>query len=70
MPLVIAPIGKNLKIIRLLADDKLKKHLESIGICANNSIKILSQSGGNLICIVKDCRLALDRNIATKILVA
>ncbi len=70
MQLAIAPIGKNLRIIRLLTDDKIKKHLESIGICVNNSIKILSQSGGNLICIVKDCRLALDRNIATKILVA
>lgn len=70
MPLVIAPINKDLKVIKLIADEKIKKHLESLGICVNNYIKIISKTNGNLICIIKGYRLALDRNIATKILVA
>lgn len=70
MPLVIAPINIDLKVVRILTDDKVKKHLESLGITIDSKIKILSQSGGSTICMVKNGRLALDSNIATKILVA
>ena len=70
MPLVIAPLNCELRIIKVIANDKIKKHLESLGICVNEKITILSQSSGSVICIIKDGRLALDKNIATKILVA
>ncbi len=32
MPLIVAPIGKDLTIVRILTDEKTKKHLESLGI--------------------------------------
>lgn len=70
MPLIIAPTNVDLLIKRIVADEKLKKHLESLGITINSTIKIISQTGGNVICIVKDGRLALDRSTATKIFVA
>lgn len=70
MPLVIAPTDQELTVIRIATDEKTKKHLESLGITINSKITILSQSGGNIICIVKDGRLALDKDIATKIFVA
>lgn len=69
MPLVIAPENTDLRIIKILADEKVKKHLESLGITINSSITVLSQNNGNVICKVRDGRLALDRNIATKIVV-
>ncbi len=70
MPLVLAPTDVDLKVIKILVDDKTKKHLESLGITINSTMKLVSTSGGNVICIVKDGRLALDKSIATKILVA
>lgn len=70
MPLVIAPLNCELKIIKILANDKIKKHLESLGIVIDGKITLLSKSNGSVICIVKDGRLALDKNVATKILVA
>lgn len=70
MPLVIAPTDQELTVIRIATDEKTKKHLESLGITINSKITILSQSGGNTICIVKDGRLALDKDFATKIFVA
>lgn len=70
MPLVLAPTDVDLKVIKILVDDKTKKHLESLGITINSTMKLVSASGGNVICIVKDGRLALDKSIATKILVA
>lgn len=70
MPLVIAPINQEFTVIKIATDEKIKKHLESLGITINSKITILSQSGGNTICIVKDGRLALDKDIATKVFVA
>ncbi|CDC42721.1 feoA family protein [Firmicutes bacterium CAG:449] len=70
MPIVLAPLDQDLKVVKILADEKTKKHLESLGITINSTIKVLSKSGGNVICIVKDGRLALDSNLSTKILVA
>lgn len=70
MPLVVAPVGRPLTVKRILTDDKTKKHLESLGITIDSTLSIVSQSGGSVICQVKDGRLALDKNMATKIFVA
>ncbi len=70
MPLVFAPAGRELRIVKLMADDKTKKHLASLGLTVDSVIRIISQSGGSTICLVKDCRLALDKDLANKILVA
>lgn len=70
MPIVFAPQGENLRVIRVLADEKTKKHLESLGITIGSQLTVLSVSGGSIIVMVRDSRLALDKGIATKILVA
>ena len=70
MPIVIAPLETELTIVKLLADEKTKKHLQSLGIAVNGKIVILSSQGGNVICIVKGVRIGLNRELATKILVA
>lgn len=70
MPLMIAPSETDLIIKKILVDDKTKKHLESLGITLDSKIRILAKVGGNVICIVKEGRLALDSNIASKIFVA
>ena len=70
MPVVLAPTNKLLKIVRIAADDKTKKHLENLGITINGEITILSSSGGTVVCKIKDGRIALDRNLSTHIFVA
>lgn len=70
MPLVIAPLNTDLRIVKILVDEKLKKHLESLGITINSVIQVVSCSNGNCIIQVKDSRLAIDRHMATKLLVA
>lgn len=70
MPIALAPINQELKVVRVLADDKTKKHLESLGILVNSSLTIVSSVNGGVVVAVKEGRLALDRSIASKILVA
>ena len=70
MPLVIAPLNKEFRIIKILLEQKVKKHLKSLGIIVNENITILSQTGGSVIVVIKEGRLALNKDIASKILVA
>ncbi len=70
MPLVLAPVGAQMKIVKIIADEKTKKHLANLGVMAQSQITVLSSSGGSTVCIVKDGRLALDRDVASRIFVA
>ena len=70
MPIGLAPINTEMRVVRILADDKTKKHLESLGILINSLITVISSVNGGVVIAVKDGRLALDRSIASKILVA
>ena len=70
MPLAIAPTNVKLKIIKILTEEKIKKHLGNLGLTLHAEIIILSHSGGNSVCIVKDGRLALDNELSKKIFVA
>ena len=70
MPIVLAPTNRVLKVVRIAADEKTKKHLENLGITINGDITILSSSGGTVVCKIKDGRIALDRNLSTHIFVA
>ena len=70
MPLTIAPLNTLLRVIKVLTDEKTKKHLSNLGITVDSTLKILSESSGNPILEIKDGRIAIDRNIALKIIVA
>lgn len=69
MPLIIAPLNKELKVIKIFTEEKVKKHLQSLGITIDSTLTILSHESGSVILVVKDGRLALDKDIATKIYV-
>ena len=69
MPLNIAPQNQLLTVLKVNTDERLKKHLESLGITINSKLEILSISSGNLILRVKEGRLALDKVLESKILV-
>lgn len=70
MPLLLAPVGQEMKIVKMVADDKTKKHLTNLGVLVGGRVTVLSSAGGSIVCIVKDGRLALDRNVAAHIFVA
>lgn len=70
MPIALAPIGQNLKVIKIAADEETKRRLEDMGITVNSVIQLVSKSGNTSICLVKNTRIALDSNLSMKILVA
>ena len=70
MPIVIAPLNTELRIIKITAEEKIKKHLESLGLVVNGKVEVLSSSGKTVVIKIKDGRIALDAELSTKILVA
>lgn len=69
MPLVKAPPGESMTVIRVAADVKTRRHLENLGIMSGAELTPLSYSDGNMIVRVHDSRIALDRDIAQNIIV-
>lgn len=70
MPIFAAPIGTELRVTKVLADEKTKRHLENLGILTGSAVTLISQSDGNIIVKIKDGRIAINRQLAMKILVA
>ncbi len=69
MPLPIAPVGEELVVKKVLADEKIKRHFENLGIIVGSKLTILSAVGGSVIVKVAGGRLALDKGLAMKVLV-
>ncbi len=70
MPIMLAPLNQEVKVVKVLASEKLKKHLESLGIIVNQTLTVLSVVNGGVVVAIKNGRLALDHDVASKILVA
>ena len=70
MPLILAPLGREVRIVRIVADEKTKKHLANLRLLVDATVTVLSSAGGSTVCRVKEGRLALDKNVAAHIYVA
>ncbi|MBF1337281.1 MAG: ferrous iron transport protein A [Leptotrichia sp.] len=69
MNLLMAPINTPLKIIKIKMEGSQERLLSNMGFVAEGEIMIISESSGNLIVNVKDCRVAIGKEIAQKIIV-
>ena len=67
---MLAPLNEEVRVVKILANEKIKKHLESLGILVNARLTVLSAVNGGVVVAIKDGRLALDHEVASKILVA
>ena len=68
MPLPIAPVGEELIVKKILLGERERRHFESLGIAVGAQLLVLSSEGA-VIVRVKDGRLALNRDVAMKIIV-
>ncbi|MCR5565142.1 MAG: ferrous iron transport protein A [Gammaproteobacteria bacterium] len=69
MPIILAPINEEVTIVRVIAEEKTKKHLESLGISNGRKVVVLQVSNGNVILLIGNTRLALDKDLASKIFI-
>ena len=69
LPLSMAGAGTTQIIAKITGKDEVRRHLAELGLVVGEEVTVMNSLGGNLILQVKDSRVALDRNMATRILV-
>ena len=69
LPLTFAKEGETNSIVRIGGKEDVRRFLESLGFVAGAQVRVISANGGNVIVNVKDCRVAISREMANKIMV-
>ncbi|MCR5160562.1 MAG: ferrous iron transport protein A [Lachnospiraceae bacterium] len=70
MPVTMANAGQTVIINRIMGTDDVRQHLAELGFVVGEKITVVSNNGGNVILQVKDARIALDKKMATRVIVA
>lgn len=69
MPLSMVNTGEANIIKKIGGKEETRKFLENLGFVTGGLVTVVSQTGGNLIVNVKDSRVAIGKDMATKIMV-
>lgn len=69
MPLSLANIGEENLIKKIGGNQEVKKHLENLGFVAGGTVTVITTLAGNIIVNVKEARVAINRDMANKILI-
>ncbi len=69
IPLVFAEDNRAETIRRLSGTPETRQHLADLGFVPGSPVTVISRVGGNLIVKVKESRIALDKELAQKIMI-
>ena len=69
IPLTLANTGEDLVIKKVGGSPDVKKHLEDLGLIAGSTVKVMNPFAGNVILDVKNSRIAVNSDMAKKIMV-
>lgn len=69
MPLTFAAVGEENMIKKVGGKAETRKFLENLGFVAGATVTVISQIGGNVIVNVKESRVAVSEEMASKIMV-
>lgn len=69
MPLTMMNAGETNTIKKIGGKEETRRFLENLGFVAGGIVTVVSDIGGNLIVNVKDSRVAIGKDMASKIMV-
>ena len=69
LPLNYSDIGEENTIRRIGGSPEIKKHLEDMGFVVGSNVTVISRLGGNVIVRVKESRVAINEDLARRIMV-
>ncbi len=70
MPLTMMKPGEMNYIRKITGKDEVRRHLAQMGFVVGEPITVVSEIGGNMILQVKESRVALNKEMANRVLVA
>lgn len=69
MPITMANVGETVIIKRITGNDEVRQHLAELGFVPDTKVTVVSKISGNVIVLVKDSRIALDKSMAMRIMI-
>lgn len=69
MPLTFAKEGEAASIKKVGGKEDIRQFLENLGFVVGAAVTVVSTSGGNLIVNIKDSRVAIGKDMASRIMV-
>ncbi len=69
MPLSMVRIGETSVIKKVGGKEETSKFLEKLGFVAGSTVTVVSEISGNMIVNIKDSRVAINKEMANKIIV-
>ncbi|HIS00088.1 MAG TPA: ferrous iron transport protein A [Candidatus Excrementavichristensenella intestinipullorum] len=69
MPLGMAATGDVNIIRKITGRDEVRQHLAELGFVVGEEVRVVARMGGSVILSVKDSRVALDQEMAMRIMV-
>ena len=69
MPLSLATAGEENTIMKIGGNPEMKKHLETLGFVVGGNVTVVTTIGGNVSVNVKESRIAISKEMASKIMV-
>ena len=67
MYLLNAPFNSQLEVVKINTDEKTKNRLQNIGFIAGFKLVLMQSNFGDVIVKVRDCRLAMNKDVARRI---
>ena len=69
MPLNMVNEGEDFLIKKVSGKEEVRRFLEKLGFVAGAKVSLVSRICGNVIVLIKDCRVAISSEMAQKIIV-
>lgn len=69
IPLALSSVGEEQVIRKIGGTEDVKRHLENLGFTLGSTVTIINSLAGNIIVKVKESRVAINEELARKIMV-
>lgn len=67
MPLTLLNVGESSLITRIGGNPETRRFLAGLGFVVGTPITVVNKMGENVICSIKDCRIAISKEMAMRI---
>ena len=69
MPIMMTKTGDNVTVAKVTGNSNVRQRLSELGFVAGTPVKVVQTHNGNMIVKIRDSRLAITREMASKIMV-
>lgn len=67
MPLSMLRIGETKRVLKINGKDETKRFLENLGFVEGSEVTVVSEIAGNMIVVIRETRVAIDKTMANRI---